>query len=210
MAQPLRSQRRDSRDVLFRFPGASSEARRTTVQKMGWSGVQNAELLRLVALGPMAGSGRLWLSLSRPSPCFPSRRRSPPFLVHSSVRDPTACARSSAAAMSYHESLGSLWLAELSQNGNRGLLASGWVGRDDPGEACWESVGGNTVSKVDELKAEIERLPSEDVAELFRWLAEKDWARWDKEIENDSQAGRLDFLMREAREEKAKGTLKDL
>ena len=66
------------------------------------------------------------------------------------------------------------------------------------------------MSKVDELKAEIERLPSEDFAELFRWLAEKDWARWDQEIENDSQAGRLDFLVREAREEKAKGTLKDL
>ena len=71
-------------------------------------------------------------------------------------------------------------------------------------------LGGNTVSKVDELKAEIERLPSKDFAELCRWLAEKDWARWDKEIENDSQAGRLDFLVREAREEKAKGTLKDL
>jgi hypothetical protein len=66
------------------------------------------------------------------------------------------------------------------------------------------------VSKVDELKAEIERLPSEDCVELLRWLAEKDWARWDNEIENDSQAGRLDFLVREAREEKAKGTLKDL
>ncbi len=38
----------------------------------------------------------------------------------------------------------------------------------------------------------------------------KDWERWDKEIEADSRAGRLDFLEREAREEKAKGTLKGL
>jgi hypothetical protein len=66
---------------------------------------------------------------------------------------------------------------------------------------------GNTMSKIDELKAEIESLPSHEFAEIFRWLSEKDWERWDKEIEADSQAGRLDFLVREAREEKAKGTL---
>ena len=30
------------------------------------------------------------------------------------------------------------------------------------------------------------------------------------EIEADSQAGKLDFLVREAREDKAKGTLEDL
>jgi hypothetical protein len=66
------------------------------------------------------------------------------------------------------------------------------------------------MSKMDELKAEIERLPSEEVAEIFRWLSEKEWERWDKEIEADSQAARLDFLVREAQEEKAKGNLKDL
>ena len=70
--------------------------------------------------------------------------------------------------------------------------------------------GENTMSKIDELKAEIERLPSEEFTEIVRWLSEKDWERWDKEIEADSQAGRLDFLVREAREEKAKGTLQDL
>ena len=53
-------------------------------------------------------------------------------------------------------------------------------------------------------------LPGEEFAELFRWLSEKDWERWDNEIEADSQAGRLDFLVLEAREQKAKGTLKDL
>jgi hypothetical protein len=66
------------------------------------------------------------------------------------------------------------------------------------------------VSKIDQLKAEIEKLPSEEFTEIFRWLSEKDWERWDKEIEADSQSGRLDFLVREAREEKNKGNLKDL
>ena len=60
-------------------------------------------------------------------------------------------------------------------------------------------VEGNHMSKMDALKAQIEGLSSEEFAEIFRWLLEKDWERWDKEIEADSQAGRLDFLVREAR-----------
>jgi hypothetical protein len=66
------------------------------------------------------------------------------------------------------------------------------------------------MSKVDELKTEIERLSSEEAAELFRWLSEREWESWDKEMEADSQAGRLDFLVREALQEKAKETLKEL
>jgi hypothetical protein len=68
----------------------------------------------------------------------------------------------------------------------------------------------NAVSKVEELKAAIEKLPVHEFAELYRWLSEKDWDRWDTEIEADSAAGNLDFLLREAEEEKAKGTLNDL
>ena len=66
------------------------------------------------------------------------------------------------------------------------------------------------MSKVEELKIEIERLPEEEFTELVRWLSEKDWERWDKEIEADSEAGRLDFLVHEALDAKAKGSLKDL
>ncbi len=66
------------------------------------------------------------------------------------------------------------------------------------------------MSKVDELKTEIEKLPMKEFTELVRWLSEKDWERWDKEIIGDSEAGKLDFLVREALEEKSKRTLKDL
>jgi len=66
------------------------------------------------------------------------------------------------------------------------------------------------MSKVDQLKAEIEKLPGEEIAEIFRWLSEKDWEMWDKEIGADSESGKLEFLVREAREEKSKGSLKDL
>ena len=65
-------------------------------------------------------------------------------------------------------------------------------------------------SKVDKLKTEIEKLSQEEFAELSGWLSEKDWGRWDEEIKADSATGKLDFLMREALDEKNKGTLNDL
>lgn len=67
-----------------------------------------------------------------------------------------------------------------------------------------------TMSKVDELKTEIEKLPPEEFSQLVRWLTEKDWESWDREIEADSENGKLEFLVREALDAKAKGTLKDL
>ena len=45
-----------------------------------------------------------------------------------------------------------------------------------------------TMSKIDSPKAQIERLPSEEFAEICRWLSEKDWERWDKETAADSDA----------------------
>jgi len=57
------------------------------------------------------------------------------------------------------------------------------------------------------LKDEIEKLPESDFAELRRWIAEKDWEKWDSEIENDSRADKLDFLIDEAKKD---GNLNDL
>jgi hypothetical protein len=64
--------------------------------------------------------------------------------------------------------------------------------------------------KVDELKTAIEALPEEEYAELRQWFSEKDWQKWDEQIENDSQSGKLDFLIKEAFEQKKQGRLKDL
>lgn len=87
-------------------------------------------------------------------------------------------------------------------------MGSGVVARRIDSETL--SKAAQTMSKVDELKTQIERLPEEEFTELVRWLSEKDWERWDKEIEADSEAGKLDFLIREALDAKAKKTLKDL
>ena len=55
------------------------------------------------------------------------------------------------------------------------------------------------MSNIDELKTDIEGLSSEELAEFFP--SEKGRESWDKEIKADSRAGRLEFLVREAREE---------
>jgi len=45
---------------------------------------------------------------------------------------------------------------------------------------------------------------------LRQWFSERDWDQWDKQIETDSEAGKLDFLIKEALDEKAKGLLRGL
>lgn len=65
------------------------------------------------------------------------------------------------------------------------------------------------MTKVNEIKEAIRSLPEEDFARLRHWFSEKDWEKWDGEIEADSEAGKVDFLIQEAKEEKEQGKLKD-
>ncbi len=64
--------------------------------------------------------------------------------------------------------------------------------------------------KVDEIKAEIKALPDEEYVRLRQWFSEEDWQKWDRQIEVDSESGKLDFLSKEALDEKARGKLKEL
>lgn len=66
------------------------------------------------------------------------------------------------------------------------------------------------MASIEEIKSAIETLSPLEFARLRNWLLEKDWHEWDRQIEADSEAGKLDFLIDEAAEEKANGTLKDL
>ena len=52
------------------------------------------------------------------------------------------------------------------------------------------------------VKSDIEALPYPEYIKLMRWLSERDWQAWDAEIERDSAAGKLDFLIEEAIDEK--------
>ena len=66
------------------------------------------------------------------------------------------------------------------------------------------------MSKLQKLQAEIESLSQEEYGRLRQWFLERDWNRWDKEIETDALSGKLDFLVKEALEEKSQGGLKGL
>ena len=63
---------------------------------------------------------------------------------------------------------------------------------------------------VNAIKKAIESLPKEDYSQLRRWFSDRDWEEWDARMEEDSESGRLDFLIEEALEEKQAGDLKDL
>lgn len=60
------------------------------------------------------------------------------------------------------------------------------------------------MSRVEEIEKAIDALPEEEYIQLRKWFSEKDWQQWDRQIEADSQSGKLDFLVREALEAKAK------
>ena len=66
------------------------------------------------------------------------------------------------------------------------------------------------MSNVETIKSAIEALPESDYIKLRQWFNEKDWEKWDKQIEEDSKSGKLDFLIADALKEKEKGTLKEL
>ena len=63
---------------------------------------------------------------------------------------------------------------------------------------------------VEEIKSAIASLSQEDYTRLRDWFSERDWEKWDEEIEKDSSAGKLDFLVKEAVAEKKQGLLEKL
>ena len=66
------------------------------------------------------------------------------------------------------------------------------------------------MSKVERIESEIQGLSSEELAELREWFLEFDWAAWDRQLEQDVQAGKLDALADEALREHAAGKTKSI
>lgn len=63
---------------------------------------------------------------------------------------------------------------------------------------------------VREIELAIEALPNEQFRELREWFADRDMQTWDRQIEADSNAGRLDSLIERAMNEYHAGQAKDL
>lgn len=64
-------------------------------------------------------------------------------------------------------------------------------------------------TNVAKIQEEILALSETDYQQLKQWFNDLEWKKWDRQIEADSNAGKLDFLIDEAREAKEKGTLKN-
>ncbi len=54
------------------------------------------------------------------------------------------------------------------------------------------------MSNITEIQQAILSLPEFDYLQLRNWFNELDWAKWDRQIEEDSESGKLDFLIVEA------------
>jgi hypothetical protein len=70
--------------------------------------------------------------------------------------------------------------------------------------------GGASMLGIAGIKAAIEKLPEKDFFELRKWFWEKEWQKWDQQIMMDSESQKLDFLFKEALDEKNKGQLEEL
>jgi hypothetical protein len=66
------------------------------------------------------------------------------------------------------------------------------------------------MSTVAEIEAAISNLPPQDFAQVRDWLLERDNLLWDKQIEEDAAAGRLDYVITEIEDDIADGRVKPL
>jgi hypothetical protein len=62
--------------------------------------------------------------------------------------------------------------------------------------------------RVEEIKAEITRLTPAEVRQVAKWLAEYEAELWDKQIEQDAAASKLDRFIEEALEEHRQGKMR--
>jgi hypothetical protein len=63
---------------------------------------------------------------------------------------------------------------------------------------------------VEVLEKQITELDNESFSKLRDWFIEFEQSRWDKQIEADSNAGKLDFLINAALAEHQAGKTRDL
>jgi len=63
---------------------------------------------------------------------------------------------------------------------------------------------------VAEISGAVRRLPKRDLAKFRKWFVKYDAAAWDRQLERDVLAGRLDKLAREALRDLRAGRTTDL
>ena len=66
------------------------------------------------------------------------------------------------------------------------------------------------MTKLQLIQTKIETLTNDEFTYLKNWINELETQQWENQIEEDSNSGRLDFLIEESLLEKSKGQLKEL
>ncbi len=66
------------------------------------------------------------------------------------------------------------------------------------------------MADVKALEDAVKALPPQDLAEFRRWFADFEFSVWDKQIEADSNSGKLDKLLEEAEEDYRSGNHSEL
>jgi hypothetical protein len=66
------------------------------------------------------------------------------------------------------------------------------------------------MTKVEAIEHEVETLSPEEFAAFRAWFVERDWQEWDRELERDVAAGRLDRFADEALAELERGETTEL
>ena len=65
------------------------------------------------------------------------------------------------------------------------------------------------MDRVEEIEAAIRNLGPEEYERFAHWFRELGQKRWDERMDEDSAAGRLDFLFIEAEAESTQGLLRE-
>jgi len=66
------------------------------------------------------------------------------------------------------------------------------------------------MTRVESLEREVKKLSPEELAAFRAWFIEHDWQAWDRQLEEDVLAGRLDRFGAEALAELERGETKEL
>ncbi len=64
------------------------------------------------------------------------------------------------------------------------------------------------MGNVERIEQDVRALSPEELAQFRAWFLEYDWAEWDRQLERDVQAGKLDRLADKALRDHAAGKTK--
>jgi hypothetical protein len=66
------------------------------------------------------------------------------------------------------------------------------------------------MGRIEDIERQVQALSAEELAQFRTWFLEFDWAAWDRQLERDVRAGKLDAVADRALREHGSGHTKPL